>query len=173
MDGSGNLPPVIVELRPTVSSDLAAVVDIEGDPEVSPWITRWPLDRHLEALTSPDEAHLSVFEADRLVGFVLLAGLDRSDGVVEIGRIALAKRGGGIGRDALVQTLEMVFRYYAAERVWLDVLPGNERARHLYESLGFAFERVIVGAHPSPDGPLDLLVMSIRQDSWERLKFQE
>ena len=52
--------------------------------------------------------------------------------------------------------------------VWLDLLPDNQRiAKHLYESSGFTFERTIEGAHPSPDGPLDLLVMSIRRDAWE------
>ena len=158
-----------IELRPTVPSDLAAVLKIEGDPEVSPWITCWPLERHLAALTSPDEAHLSVFSANRLAGFVLLAGLDSPDRVIELRRIAVADRGGGIGRAALTQTLDLAFGDLSAQRVWLDLLPDNDRAKHLYQSSGFTFERTLEGAHPSPDGPLDLLVMSIRRDAWEEV----
>jgi hypothetical protein len=58
---------VSTELRPTIASDLAAVLGIEGDPEVSPWITRWPAERHLAAIDDAGEAHLSVIDADRLM----------------------------------------------------------------------------------------------------------
>jgi diamine N-acetyltransferase len=160
-------PGVRITLRPTARSDLASVLEIEAHPEVSPWITCWPAERHLEAIASPDEAHLTVIQADRAVGFVLLAGLGDPDRVIEFRRIALSSRGAGIGRVALAQTLQLAFSEYEAHRVWLDVLPGNMRARHLYESSGFRFERLLAGAHPSPDGPLPLLVMSIQREDWE------
>jgi diamine N-acetyltransferase len=158
---------VTVALRPTTSSDLASVLEIEADPEVSPWITCWPAERHLEAIISPDEAHLTVVRADRTVGFVLLAGLGDPARVIELRRIALSSRGAGIGYAALAQTLRVAFTEHDAQRVWLDVLPGNLRARHVYQSSGFRFERLLPGAHPSPDGPLPLLVMSIQRPDWE------
>lgn len=158
---------LMIALRPTASSDLAAVLEIEGDPEVSPWVTRWPADRHLEAIGSPDEAHLSILENDQLVGFVLLAGLNAPERVIELRRIAISRRGGGIGRAALIQTLDLAFSELRAERVWLDLLPHNERARHLYESSGFTLEGLLEDAHPSPDGLLPLLVMSIGREEWE------
>jgi RimJ/RimL family protein N-acetyltransferase len=140
------------------------VLAIEHDPEVAPWITQWPRERHSEAIHAADEAHLMVIEDGSPVGFVLLAGLTRSDRVVELGRIALSRRGGGIGRQALAQALDLAFDVYGAERVWLDVVPGNARAKHLYLTSGLNFERTIPDDHPSSPAGAVLEVMSTRRE---------
>jgi RimJ/RimL family protein N-acetyltransferase len=98
---------------------------------------------------------------------VLLAGLNAPERVIELRRLAISRRGAGIGRAALEQVLSLVFSEHDARRVWLDVLPGNARARRLYESLGFLAETLLQAAYPSPDGALPLLVMSIQKAEWQ------
>lgn len=143
------------------------VLGIESDADVAPWITVWPAERHQEAISRPDEAHLTILERDLPVGFILFAGLESSEGVIELRRIAVARRGAGVGRAAFAQALEYAFGRFNADRVWLDVLPENLRARRVYEEAGFQADRLVPAGHPSPDGPLPLLVMSIRRTGWE------
>ena len=156
-----------VSLRPTTPADLPFVLATESDPAVSRWINAWPAERHSEAICRQNEAHLTVIAENSPVGFVLLAGLESPDRIIELRRIAITARGRGIGSIALAQTLELAFTDFAARRVWLDVLPGNTRARAVYERYGLAEDGLIPEGHPSPDGWLQLLVMSIRREDWE------
>ncbi len=144
------------------------VLGIEGDPKVAPWITRWPAERHLQAIRNADEAHLIVLDGGDRGGFVLLAGLASSDRVIELRRIALLRRDRGMGRQALSQAVDLAFHSYEAKRVWLDVVPENLRARHLYESSGFVADGLVPAGHPSPGSESLLLVMSTRREDWVR-----
>lgn len=65
-------------LRETAEEELPAVLALEADPDVSPWITTWPAERHLRAIQDPDEAHMAFWEETRHEGFLLLAGLRTS-----------------------------------------------------------------------------------------------
>jgi diamine N-acetyltransferase len=155
---------VALELRETVEQDLPGILAIEADPDVAPWITRWPLERHRLAVAEPDEAHLALYDGGSLVGFVLRAGLCDQTRSVELRRIALGRRGAGIGAGALALVLDHVFGGLRAVRVWLDVLPGNARALRLYERAGFIDEGMLPDAHLLPDGSsVALRVMSIRR----------
>jgi RimJ/RimL family protein N-acetyltransferase len=52
--------------------------------------------------------------------------------------------------------------------VWLTVAPHNERARHLYRSVGFQEEGVYREAHIGPDGRrFSPIVMSLLRPEWE------
>lgn len=155
-----------VSLRPTTEADLAFVVALEGHPEVEPWITRWPAERHRQALDDKDAAHLTVIDGESPVGFVLMAGLTRPDRVVELGRLAVSRRGDGIGRTALAQAVDFGFDRCGALRVWLDVMPSNVRAKALYESMGFVFDHEIPDDRPSSPPGAILWVMSIRREDW-------
>jgi RimJ/RimL family protein N-acetyltransferase len=157
-----------ISLRPTTPADVPAVLAIEAEADVSPWITPWPAERHLEAISRQDEAHLIVLDAGRPAGFVILAGIASAEGLIELRRIAVSRRGVGIGRAAFDQALAFAFTSCSAARVWLDVLPANVRARRVYEDAGFtADDRLPDEVHPSPDRSPRLLVMSIRQVDWE------
>lgn len=156
-------------LRATVEADLPAVLALEADPDVAPWITSWPAARHREAISDPDQAHLTFIDGDRSVGFLLLAGLTGQNRSVELRRIALSRRGEGLGAAALTLTLEHAFGSCAAHRVWLDVLPDNARALRLYERTGFLAEGLLREAHLLPDGSFaSLRLMSILHEEWAR-----
>lgn len=153
-----------LELRETVEQDLPAILAIEADPDVAPWVTRWPLERHRAAIAEADEAHLVLCDEQALVGFALLAGLSGQPRSIELRRIALSSRGAGLGALALAIVLDHSFGALRAGRVWLDVLPGNRRALRLYERAGFVDEGLLADAHLLPDGSsVPLRVMSIRR----------
>ncbi|HEX9482512.1 MAG TPA: hypothetical protein VF927_10460 [Solirubrobacteraceae bacterium] len=88
-------------LADTEHTSLAAVLALEANPDVAPWISAWPLERHERAIFDPDEAHLTFLDAGRFAGFVLLAGLSHESRSVELRRIVLYRRGAGLGPVAL------------------------------------------------------------------------
>lgn len=50
---------------------------------------------------------------------------------------------------------------HGAKRVWLDVKPGNSRARRLYSHEGFEEEKLLTNAIAEPDGTWsDLIIMA-------------
>jgi RimJ/RimL family protein N-acetyltransferase len=71
---------------------------------------------------------------------------ERDDGVVFLYQIDLAPsaRGRGLGREAM-QLLEERARELGARTVELNVFGGNEVARGLYRSLGYAEQAVYMG----------------------------
>jgi RimJ/RimL family protein N-acetyltransferase len=70
----------------------------------------------------------------------------RSSGVVWLYEIELDERvrGRGLGREAML-AFEQRARELGAEKVTLNVFGGNEVARSLYRSLGYAEESVHMG----------------------------
>lgn len=156
-----------LKLRETVERDLSDVMAIEGDPDVSPWITVWPAGRHRRALAEPDEAHMIFSRRGSTVGFLLLAGLNDPDRSIELRRIALSRRGAGLGAAALDLALGYAFDVLHGRRVWLDVLPGNARALRLYDRAGFADDGLAPDRHLLPDdSSLPLRLMSITETAF-------
>jgi RimJ/RimL family protein N-acetyltransferase len=154
-------------LHETTEQELDAVLALEADPDVAPWIGRWTRERQLEAICDPDEAHLVFADGRALAGFVLLAGLSRQDRSIELRRIALVRRGAGLGMQALELALRYGFDDRGAERVWLDVLERNARAQRLYVRAGFVYDDVPPEPHLLSDGSTALAVfMSTRRADW-------
>jgi RimJ/RimL family protein N-acetyltransferase len=155
-----------MRLRATTDDDLDFVVALEAAADVAPYVDCWSRERHRQAIVAPDEAHLLVVEDDRPHGFLLLAGLLSEPRWIELRRIVVEPRGASIGRGAVALTLAHAFAELGAERVWLDVMPTNERARRTYAACGFGLadcDRKVRLA----DGRLaSLLVMSISADAW-------
>jgi diamine N-acetyltransferase len=159
--------PVAPKLRDTLDRDLPAVLAIEADPDVAPWISAWPLERHRRAICDADEAHMVFCERQEIVGFLLLAGLLVPERSVELRRIALSPRGEGLGAPALDLALGYAFDVLGAPAVWLDVLPTNTRALRLYRRAGLLDDGLIENAHLLPDGSsAPLRLMSIRVEDW-------
>lgn len=68
-------------------------------------------------------------------------------------------RGIGVGR-ALLTGVETWAREHGVERLELGVFASNERARRLYERLGYEVEGVQRAAARFPEGDLDLVLMA-------------
>ena len=81
-------------------------------------------------------------EDGRAVGSLDLHDIDQVNGGAGIG-IAIgdpADTSQGYGSDALSVLLDFGFGELRLVRLWLDVYDFNERARHVYERLGFVHE---------------------------------
>ena len=152
----------LLKLRETVEQDLPFVLATQAEPDVGPWIGSWTRERHLAAIAGDDEAHLVFCERERTVGFLLLAGLAAPGHTIELRRIALSRRGTGLGAGALELALGYAFDVRGARRVWLDVLTSNARALRLYRRAGLADDGLAPQGHLLPDGSVvPLRLMSI------------
>jgi diamine N-acetyltransferase len=91
-----------------------------------------------DAADNPASVPLIIRAAGEPVGFAMYA-LDEDDGNYWIYRLMIDARvqGRGYGRAAVIRIVEMLSRIPGCDRVVLGVKPDNERARRLYEAVGF------------------------------------
>jgi diamine N-acetyltransferase len=128
-------------LRPASLADLSAMIALERLPESKRFVGQWSEERHRVTLASAD-ARYFVWEREHgdLQGFAILRGLAETSRSIELKRIVVAEPGRGQGRRMLREVIRVAFEELGAHRLFLDVFEDNARARHLYESLGFAYE---------------------------------
>jgi RimJ/RimL family protein N-acetyltransferase len=105
---------------------------------------------------------------------------DRPVGTVGLDEIGLTSGGAGLGifigdpadtskgygSDALRVLIDFGFGELRLERIWLDVFDFNERARHVYERLGFVHEATFRHAMFRGGRHVDLQRMAILREEW-------
>ncbi len=126
-----------IVLERASTEDAAVFAGLEQDRDVRPFIVAYDGARHLETMAAPDAIYLRILDRDGLAGFMILV-LDGDGESVECRRIVVARRGRGIGQEAIAQMERYAAEVLNRSRVWLDVFEENERARHLYEKLGYS-----------------------------------
>ncbi len=147
---------VRAQLRPTTEADIDYVTSLEARGEVRPFIAPWSRQQHRQALVDGDTTHLiSVIGGERR-GFAILVRGDARD-TVELRRLVVWPHGRGHGRATMRAVIAWAGAH-GADRIWLDVLPDNERAIALYQSEGFAPRRFAAAPPTMGDGRV-LLVM--------------
>lgn len=155
-----------VALRAATAADVDFIVAAERDPEARPFISNSTPEEHAARIADRAKPTFIVDVGGAPAGFVFLEPPDRH-GVVELSRLAITTRGAGIGRAALRLTIDHVFTSTAAHRLWLDVLPHNERARRAYAAAGFVEEGTLRDAWVSPTGAREsLVILSILRPEW-------
>ncbi|MEO3427604.1 GNAT family N-acetyltransferase [Pelagibius sp. CAU 1746] len=151
-----------IVLRPTRPDDIDFVLALEARPDYGAFILRWSREEHLAALDDTDRRHLMICgAAEEPLGFVLLAGLAKGGGRIELLRIALDRPGKGTGGTALSALAAHVFGDLGAQSLWLDVFEDNTRAQRAYRRAGFTEDR---GARPMAQRngeELPLVVMTL------------
>lgn len=133
----------MLELRPAQDTDIDFIVGLETRTDLSPFINAWPVERHLRALNDPDFIYFIAEEDGRREGFAFLNGLRSPNLAIQLCRLALAETGKGRGRAFCRLILKKVFEEFGAHRLYLDLFEDNQRAEHLYTSLGFQLEGVL------------------------------
>ena len=138
---------------------------------------RLPGFDRLVAISTEDEhrARLASAEARYLIGrspegasrgFALLEGVsDRHEGV-KLRRIAVVEPGRGFGRPFTAAVIDWTFTQTGTDRLWLDVFADNDRARHVYRSLGFREDGLLRQAYLRGGERVDRVLMSILRDEW-------
>lgn len=166
-------------LRPPATEDVDALLPIKnsqvaaallaGTPRAwsRPDLVKW-VAHHRDA---PDEAFFLVVDAeDRPVGHAALYRIDRQARTAEFGILLgdPAVWGHGLGTAVTRSLVEHGFTVLGLNRIHLEVLVTNERARRVYEKLGFQVEGRL-RQHQVRDGtPVDVLVMGLLREEHVR-----
>lgn len=116
-------------------------------------------------LAEPDPATVAlvIVAEGRAVGDINLFHIDTRNRAASIGlSIWRAEdRGRGYGTDAMRVLMRWGFQQLNLHRIELSVDPANERARHIYEKLGFVEEGRRREAHYGDGRYVDDLIMGI------------
>lgn len=158
--------PETLHIRPVRIEDAEAINEIRLQPTVLYGTLALPSERiasnraHIEAFGIND--HVLVAELDGhvvgMVGLHVRSGKQRHTASTGI-MVHEEFQNRGIGRKLMADILEIADDYLGLVRVELEVLPDNDRAIRLYESLGFVVEGRKLKAHWGARGFTDILVM--------------
>lgn len=168
-----------VTVRKPEPRDVDALLPIKNDPEIAALLagtTRAWSRADLIAWvthhrTAPDEAFFVIADdRDLAIGHVALYRIDPGTGTAEFG-ILLGDRavwGRGVGTQVTRFTIEYGFDVLGLRRIYLEVLDTNERARHVYEKLGFVVEGRLREHQVRNGRHVDVLVMGLLRDDYQR-----
>ncbi len=152
----------MIHLEKTKPEDLPMVMEMENHADNRDFVTQNSLERHLAIIAGPDEEHLKVIdENNKMIGYVILVGLENPNKIIELRRLVIAEKGKGYGRETLRHIKKYCFNHLEAHRLFLDVVEDNLRAQHLYRSEGFVLEGLMREAHKTEKGYKNLLLLSI------------
>lgn len=164
-------------LRPPATEDVDALLPIKNNQVAAallagtprPWsradLANW-VAHHRDA---PDESFFLIVDAeDRPVGHAALYRIDGQARRAEFGILLgdPAVWGHGLGTAVTRAVVEHGFTALGLNRIYLEVLVTNERARHVYEKLGFRVEGRL-RQHQLREGiPVDVLVMGLLREEY-------
>ncbi|TXK38761.1 GNAT family N-acetyltransferase [Nonomuraea sp. C10] len=165
-----------VTLRPVGAEHADGLFALVSDPEVRRLTgshaafeleacRRWCATRAGQA----DRLDLAIEAGGDYVGEVVLNELDEPNLSCNL-RIALIGArafGRGYGTEAITLALDHAFRTTPLHRVGLEVFAFNDRARHVYEKLGFVEEGRLRDALRWDGEWYDSLVMSVLRPDWQ------
>ncbi len=122
-------------IRKATEDDIFFIRSLEMDP-ANTFVHSWDEATHRRNIADPAFHYfIAVDIEDHQLGYAIL--MDNTPGRVEWRRIIVARRGDGIGKAFMAAVLDYFFTVHKAEVVWLDVYEKNDRARHVYRTLGF------------------------------------
>lgn len=156
-----------LDLRSTTTQDLDFVLAAEqGEPNRS-FIGQWSREQHAAAMDNEDILHLIIQEASgEPTGYVILTGLLDPNLTVCIKRIVVQSKGRGYGSMTLRILIDWIFVHTETHRLWLDVKDYNQRARHVYEGVGFTLEGTLRDCVKVDDTFQSLQIMSILRQEY-------
>ncbi|MFB3814147.1 MAG: GNAT family N-acetyltransferase [Terriglobales bacterium] len=167
-----------VILRPLEPKDVESLYSFRNDWEViqhlagfsagysrqamADWVQRHS-NRHDEVLWA-----IEATDTNTCIGHVGLYQIDHRVGKAEFA-IVLGDRnrwGKGLGRKISEAVVDWGFKQLNLHKVTLAVLTNNERAIHIYETLGFRREGVLRDEQFRDGRYLDLMLMSVLRQEW-------
>jgi diamine N-acetyltransferase len=148
-------------LRRATEADIPFIHATERLPGYKPLVGRFEEPEHRANLADPNWLYfIALDDAGTPRGFAILQDRLKRDGNCFLRRIAVTQAGRGFGKPFLATLIGWVFADTADTRFWLSVRAGNDRARHVYESLGMREE--------GPEGQQDptSTIMAITRAEW-------
>ncbi|MBT2287650.1 GNAT family N-acetyltransferase [Paenibacillus albidus] len=159
-------------LKRTDEEDIDFVLNQESSTENNRFITQWTKYQHFAAIGDPDKEHIIIQSKmnERIVGFIILAGLENYNNSIELLRIVISDKGHGFGHECVRLIKEICFKKYMAHRLWLDVKEHNHRAKHVYLKCGFTIEGTIRECIRTDNKYESLIIMSILETEYQDLE---
>jgi diamine N-acetyltransferase len=155
----------VMQLYPANPNDIEFILTQESRGDFKDLILSWSREEHSSNLHSIDKRYFMIEDASGATsGYAILSGLNSPNRSIELTRIAIAEPGLGYGKLALNIIIKKVFEEYKAHRFWLDVFEHNQRARHVYQSVGFQEEGVLREAIRQGNKYSSLVIMSILEN---------
>ena len=163
------------DLRRATAADIPSIMEIERQPGFDQLVGRWSEAEHLHNISHAGYLYLVLDGMEGLpIAFAALSGLGDGKGEVMMNRMIVRRPGEGTGRRMLERILELVFDCAPTDTLFLRVATYNERAIHVYRSLGFEQRTVLPSAGRRPDGvQVDLLLMALERENWGIRKERE
>jgi len=122
-------------MRPANADDIFFIRALELDP-ANQYVHSWDEDTHRKKMVEPDFHYLIAEDVEgKSLGYAML--VYNTSSRLEWRRIIVAKRGVGLGTAFMRDVLAHFSRDQALKTIWLDVYTQNDRARHVYTTLGF------------------------------------
>ncbi len=164
-----------VRLRIAEERDLDFIVASEAEPENARYIVADSRAYHQDTLDSPAAVHFIVERNDTgaAIGFLMAAGRNSPDHEQYWRRVIINERGKGYGKEALRLLMDWAFGEAGAHRAWLDCKDYNDRALHVYESLGMKREGLLRDTIFVDGKYENLVVLAILEPEWRELKARE
>lgn len=125
-----------VTIGKATHDDLSLFAIMEQEAGTSEFINSYSVAEHHSKFEEPQIIYLRITSAGVIAGFFILA-LEPDGRSVEFRRIVVSDKGKGIGQTAIKQMETFCRDELGRSRIWLDVLEGNHRGRHIYEKLGY------------------------------------
>ena len=152
---ASSLPPLLQRRAMTVH-DLDAVVAVEASTYSHPW-TR---GNFTDSLAAGYLAEVTLDDERAVVGyFVAMAGVDE----LHLLNITMAPAWQGQGHGSvLLAAVQQHAQALGLASLWLEVRQSNQRARDLYQRLGFAEVGLRRAYYPAAQRREDAVVMSLQ-----------
>jgi len=182
VSGIGPVPIIrhgSVFLRPAEREDLPRFVVWLGDARTTQTLAlRGPISLAMEEgwferlleVQGRDTWHFVICRTDdgRPIGAIGLHDVDPVNGSAMLGIFIgdPADTGQGYGSDALRAIVSFGFAELRLERIWLDVYAYNDRARRVYDRVGFVHEGTLRHALYRSGAFQDVHRMSILREEW-------
>ena len=158
----------LVRLRAAEESDLDFILASEAEPENARYIIADSRVYHKDTLDSPAGIHFIVERKDNgeAVGFLMAMGRNSPHHEQYWRRVIVNERGKGYGKEAMKLLMAWAFEDAGAHRGWLDCKEYNDRALHVYESLGLRREGLLRDTIFVDGKYENLVVLGILEDEW-------
>jgi RimJ/RimL family protein N-acetyltransferase len=171
-----------VYLRPAERSDIPTFVRWLNDAETSMYLSAYsPVSTAMEEGWFEDMLArqgndgyffvVCLLADNRPIGTVSLFHIGRTNGSAGVGILIGEKEllGQGLGADSMNAVVDFGFGMLRLERIWLDVYDFNERARRMYDRIGFKLEGTQRHGAYRHGKFVDVLLMSMLRDEWAAL----
>lgn len=156
-------------LKDTKEEDLDRIREIEGKEENLAYVYNWSKKQHLATIENPDQKHLSLWDPkeQRIMGYMILAGMESPHEALELMRITIDEKGQGYGKEAILWVINFCFDTLGYHRLWLDVFTDNHRAISIYRQMGFTQEGILRDCKKYGDSYRSMMLFSMLEEEYK------